>query len=277
MALILICLFILGLCFGSFVNALVWRIHEQAKTKNSKLKTKNLSILHGRSMCPDCRHTLAAKDLVPLFSWLQLRGKCRYCKKPISAQYPLVELAGGLIFVLSYIYWPQPLHSGQWVLLTTWLAASVGLLALLVYDLKWMLLPNRIVYPTFFVAFVGQLVYLIGFEDNKLHAALNWALSVLVASGLFWLLFTVSKGRWIGYGDVRLGLITGTLLQTPTKSALMIFVASTLGTAAILPLLAGGRAKLSAKIPYGPFLITATFICLLFGDSLINWYQNLFQ
>lgn len=262
--LILLILAVYGLIFGSFINALIWRI------KNKKDYVK------ARSQCPNCGHHLAAKDLVPVLSWLSLRGRCRYCSKPISAQYPLVELAGGLIFVLSYIYWPQPLHGGQWVLLVTWLAASVGLLALLVYDLKWMLLPSRILYPTFFVAFLGQLVYLICFEDNKLHAAINWALSVLVASGLFWLLFTVSKGRWIGYGDVRLGLITGTLLQTPAKSLLMIFLASILGTAAILPLLAGGRAKLSAKIPYGPFLITASFICLLFGDSLINWYKNLF-
>ncbi len=273
MAIILVALVVLGLCFGSFVNALAWRIHQQA----TKPKNRKLSILNGRSMCPNCRHVLAAKDLVPVISWLTLRGRCRYCAKPISAQYPVVELALALVFIGSYIFWPNTVHqNGQWLLLGTWLAASVGLLALLIYDFKWMLLPSRILYPTFLVAFLGQLVYLVGYENNKWQAVLNWGLSVLVASGIFWLLFMVSKGRWIGYGDVRLGLITGTLLQTPGKSFLMIFIASVLGTIAALPLIAGGKKHLSAKIPYGPFLISATFICLLFGDSLINWYKNLF-
>jgi leader peptidase (prepilin peptidase)/N-methyltransferase len=254
----------LGLCFGSFVNALVWRI------KNKKDWVKS------RSQCPQCKHQLAAIELVPVISWLALRGRCRYCKKPISAQYPIVELATAAVFVLSYTYWPQPLHSGQIILLTTWLACSVGLMALLVYDIKWMLLPNSIIYPTLLAAVTGQLAYLIGFEPHKAHAALMWGLSVLAASGIFWLLFTVSRGKWIGYGDVRLGWITGTLLQTPLKSLLMIFGASVIGTLVIIPLSALGKRRLSAKIPYGPYLITATFICLLFGQNIIEWYKRVF-
>ena len=97
----------LGLCAGSFVNALVWRLHEQ---KRSKKADKKLSILNGRSMCVHCRHELTWYDLIPLFSWLLLRGKCRYCKKPISWQYPIVELATAAVFVLSYIFWPNPVN-----------------------------------------------------------------------------------------------------------------------------------------------------------------------
>jgi leader peptidase (prepilin peptidase)/N-methyltransferase len=103
-----------------------------------------------------------------------------------------------------------------------------------------------------------------------------WALSVLVASGIFWLLFMISKGRWIGYGDVRLGWITGTLLQIPQKSLLMIFIASIIGCFVSLPLMAFGKQRLSAKIPFGPYLIIATYICLLFGDSIISWYRQVF-
>src|SRR5665213_2769212 len=88
---------LLGLVFGSFVNALVWRLHEQEvllekRKKPSKKQLEKLSILNGRSMCPHCKHELAIKDLVPLFSWIALKGKCRYCGKPISWQYPVVEL-----------------------------------------------------------------------------------------------------------------------------------------------------------------------------------------
>jgi prepilin signal peptidase PulO-like enzyme (type II secretory pathway) len=149
-------------------------------------------------------------------------------------------------------------------------------MALLVYDLKWMLLPNSIIYPTLLIAVAGKLIYLIGFEPHKSHSAALWALSVLAASGVFWFLYMISKGKWIGYGDVRLGLITGTLLQAPLKSLLMIFLASLIGSLTILPLISVGKRRLSAKIPYGPFLITATFICVLFGDSLINWYKSVF-
>jgi leader peptidase (prepilin peptidase)/N-methyltransferase len=261
----------LGLAFGSFVNALVWRIHEQNKKR--KPQSVNLSILNGRSICPNCKHQLAWYDLIPLFSWAALRGRCRYCKKPIAKQYPLVELAQALVFASSYIWWPGGLHgSGDWVLFISWLLTSVGLMALLVYDTKWMLLPNRILYPTFYVTFAGRLTFLIGFEDHKGHALLMWVLSVAVASGIFWLLFVISQGKWIGFGDVRLGLITGTVLADPGKSFLMIMLGSLLGTLFILPALVAGKKNLASKLPYGPFLIGAAFICVLFGGSILDWY-----
>ncbi len=260
-----------GVCLGSFVNALVWRTRQrQAGSK----KDRDLSILSGRSMCPRCRHELAAKDLIPIISWLALGGRCRYCKKPISIQYPVVEASIAIVFVASYIFWPQALHGGQIVLFVAWLAASVGLLALLVYDTKWMLLPNPILYPTLFVAAAGRLIYLVGYEPDKAGATILWISSVAVAAGIFGLLFYASRGRWIGFGDVRLGLITGTLLASPAKSFLMIFLASLLGLAAALPSMIAGKRQLSGKIPYGPFLIAATFICLLFSSGPIDWYKK---
>lgn len=262
-----------GLAFGSFVNALVWRLHEQSK--KSRSKKQNLSILNGRSMCPHCRHVLGWQDLIPVFSWLALRGRCRYCKKPISVQYPLVELAGALVFIGSYVLWPGGLHhSGDWVLFITWLAASVGLLALVVYDLRWMLLPNKIIYPTAAIAAAGRLIYLIGYEPHKWHNLLMWAASVAVASGIFWLLFVISRGKWIGFGDVRLGLITGTILASPAKSFLMIFLGSVLGTLFITPGLITGNKTITSKLPYGPFLIAGCVIALLAGGSILDWYKN---
>jgi len=273
MVVAIVALAVFGLAFGSFVNALVWRVHEQSKKK--KLKSVNLSIVNGRSICPHCKHVLGSSDLVPVFSWLYLRGKCRYCKKPVSKQYPLVEITGALVFALSYVFWPQDLAgAGQWVLFITWLAASVGLLALLVYDARWMLLPNRILYPAFYIATAGRLIYIIGFEHRKLHALIMWAASILVASGIFWILFTVSQGKWIGYGDVRLGLVTGTLLADPAKSFLMIILGSLLGTLFILPALALGKKNLASKLPYGPFLIGATAIVVLFGERILDWYKH---
>ena len=258
-----IALFILGLILGSFVNALVWRTH------------KKKDILKERSQCVHCGHKLAAADLVPVLSWLMLGGRCRYCKKPISVQYPLVELSAAVVFTLSYIFWPVDLTGGQWILFATWLIVGVGLLALAVYDLRFMLLPNKILYSTAVVAASGRLVYILGFELDKLDAVTAWALSVAIAAGLFWLIYIVSVGKAIGFGDVRLGLISGTVLAYPLLSLLMRFGASVLGTFFVLPGLAARRRSMVSKVPYGPFLITSTFIILLFGERLSDWYQSL--
>lgn len=275
MILIALGLFLLGLCAGSFVNALVWRLHEQGKGRKTKNK-KHLSILSGRSVCPHCRHQLAPGDLIPLFSYLRLRGRCRYCKKPISRQYPVVELSSGLVFAASYLFWPTSLGEGEnLILFISWSAASVGLLALAVYDFRWMLLPSRIIYPTLIVAAAGRLVYIAGLEDlDKMQVVLDWGLAVVVTAGIFWLIHLISKGRWIGYGDVRLGLITGTILGTPSKGFLMIFTASVLGTLYVLPAILRGKTSIEARIPFGPFLIAATFLVLLFGEPVIDWYTD---
>ncbi len=254
-----------GLAFGSFLNAMVWRIH------------KKKDWVKGRSECDYCKHKLSALDLMPLFSWLFLRGKCRYCKKPLSVLHPVVELATAAVFVTSYCFWPGGVHStGDWVLFITWLATAVGLMALLVYDARWMLLPNKIIYPVFFIAALGRVIYIIGYAPDKPHALLEWGLGLLVASGIFWALFVVSSGKWIGFGDVRLGFITGTVLASPGKSFLMIFLGSILGTLYILPSIIKGKAKVDTKLPFGPFLIAATYFSLLFGQNVIDWYNRIF-
>ena len=226
-------------------------------------------------MCPKCKHALAWHDLIPVISWLMLGGRCRYCKKSISAQYPLVELALALVFVSSYVFWPgSSFNHGQWLLLATWLISSVGLLALAVYDLKWMLLPNRIIYPTLAVAALGTLTYTIFFSDNIGKSFLLWISSLAIASGIFYLLFIISNGKWIGFGDVRLGLVIGTLLAKPQYSLLMIFIASVLGTLVALPDLLRHKKTLASRLPFGPLLITATFIVVLFGPSLLDHYKT---
>lgn len=260
----------LGLAFGSFINALVWRTRQNERRSKSKF-----SILTGRSQCPKCHHELAARDLIPVLSWIFLRGRCRYCGAPISRQYPLVELATAVVFVGSYFFWPGGVYgAGDWLLLGTWLLSLVGLIALLIYDFRWMLLPNKILYPTLLIAVSGRVIYLVSFEPRIWHALAQWGLSVIVASGFFWLIFILSEGRLIGYGDVRLGLITGTILADPAKSLLMIFTASLLGLLAAMPGLLAGRKKLSSRLPYGPFLIMSTVLVLLFGHHLIDWYKN---
>jgi prepilin signal peptidase PulO-like enzyme (type II secretory pathway) len=121
---------------------------------------------------------------------------------------------------------------------------------------------------------VGRAIYIIGYEPDKMEAALLWLGSLGIAAGLFWLMYQVSD-RLIGGGDIRLGLITGTLLGVPAKSFLMIFLASIIGTVFMLPGLLRGKKGMSSQLPFGPFLIVATAIVLFWGQSFIDWYLNL--
>lgn len=260
---------VLGLVAGSFANAWVWR------TRQNENGGK-LSVVSGRSQCPQCGHQLAAKDLMPVFSWLWLRGRCRYCQGSISAQYPLVEILTAAIFYLSYIYWPAHVRTPEdWLLFSTWLLAGTGLITLAVYDFRWQLLPNRIIYPTLTIAAAGRLADILIFRASIAHGLLDWLLAVIVASGFFWLLFTISNGRWIGYGDVRLGLIVGSLVAGPSYALLAIIIASLIGGAVAVPLLLFGRKHLGEKLAFGPFLITATWIVVIAGDSVLDWYRRL--
>lgn len=279
MLMIIVGLFLLGLCLGSFANALVWRVHEQAeeseKKKSDQKRLQELSITKGRSMCPNCNHELKAKDLIPVLSWLSTGGKCRYCGKKVSVQYPLVELSTAIVFVASYVWWPAGfgVRSSEFVVFGLWLLIVTGLMALLVYDLRWYLLPNRIIYPL--TVLVGLLALVqVATATEPLQAVTETALAVIIGGGLFYVLFQVSKGKWIGGGDVKLGWLLGLILGTPGNALLMIFVAALLGTIVSLPLLVNQKLKRSSVIPFGPFLIIGAFIAMLFGPEIIDWYLH---
>lgn len=276
---IIIALFLFGLCLGSFVNALIWRVHEQAKEAEKKKpdqkRLRRLSVLKGRSVCPDCDRQLRAKDLVPVLSWLSTGGKCRYCGRKVSAQYPIVELVTALAFVASYWFWPQALAIGLWQLgiFALWLVIATGLMALLVYDLRWYLLPNRIIYPLAGIAGLLALIR-VSTASEPLQAVVDTALAVVVGGGLFYVLFQVSGGKWIGGGDVKLGWLLGLVLGTPGQAALMIFIAALLGTLVSLPLVVRKKLERNSIIPFGPFLIVGAFVAMLFGQSIIDWYLH---
>jgi len=253
----------LGLAFGSFINALVWR------TRHKKDWVK------GRSQCVHCHHTLHAKDLVPVLSWLWLRGKCRYCHKPISAQYPIVELLTAFGFVLSYIAWPEGFEALGLLRFALWLPLLVILIALAVYDIRYMELPDRLTGAAGAIV-IGQLLIRLAIFDGRINTLTSAVLGFLAFGGLFYVLFQVSSGRWIGGGDVKLGFVMGAWLGGILPNLLVIFVASLLGTTIALVLLLTHRAGLKTKIPFGPLLIVAIFITQLYGERLINLYKSTF-
>lgn len=271
-------LIVFGLALGSFVNALVWRLHEQEiesgkkSTAKRQAYVKDLSVVKGRSMCLHCHYQLAIKDLIPLFSWLGLRGRCRYCHQPIGWQYPLAELLTAVLFVFSYLYWPLALHGTGLAQFIIWLLLLVGFMALAVYDLKWYLLPNRIVYPLLGLALLQFIVMVV--YQPRWSLVLSAAWGVLIGGGIFYLLFQISKGRWIGGGDVKLGALLGIIVGGPLAAIVLLFTASLTGTLVSVPMMLSGRVKRNTQVPFGPFLLFAAFLVRLFGSATIKWLQQ---
>ena len=260
---LVILMILLGLCFGSFVNAAVWRI------KHKK------DLVRARSQCTHCRHTLAWYDLIPVVSWIILRGKCRNCKKPISVQYPLVEIAVALLFVASYLFWPFALIGlTEWVIFGLWLVSCVILAILFIYDFKWLILPNSLTYPLIVVGIISAVLRLITAQDFS-TVAFNVGFSVLALAGTYLLIFIWSRGKWIGFGDVKLCLALGLLLANWQLALMCLFLANLLGCVMVVPGMATHKLKRTSHIPFGPFLILGFIIAGLWGQQLIDWYLSI--
>lgn len=262
--LLAIYLFAVGASFGSFALLLADRMHA------------GKDWIKSRSVCDHCGHQLGAHDLVPLLSWIMLGGKCRYCQKKISVFFPLVEAGLGAAFVVSYLFIPYDLVGVDLTLFVLWLFGLVIMAALIVSDLKWFLLPSKLVYPLTLVAFMHRIVAIIAFEQALADAFIATALALVIGAGLFWVLNKVSGGRWIGDGDYRLGVAIALFLGDPVRTWMVLFFASVFGLLFALPILVRSGRKVQVKIPFGPFLILGLGVSYLVGQQVIDWYSRMF-
>lgn len=261
--LIAISLGLLGVCLGSFVNALVWRLHEKR------------DFVRERSECVHCHHRLAWYDLIPIVSWISLGGKCRYCKKPISAQYPIVEALTTVLFIVSYIVWPFGWEIAAIALFGLWLVMLVMVVALTVYDLRWMLLPDKLTFPLIGISVVAGLLLSMGVEHQTAFQTLTFlATGVASLAGVYYVLYIVSKGAWVGFGDIKLTLAMG--LAGGWKVGLMtLMLANIIGLLVVLPGLLSGKLTRTSKVPFGPFLIAGFIIAYLGAKPIMDWYLAL--
>ena len=263
-------MFILGSVMGSFVGAMTWR-----------MKT-NRDWVRGRSECECCHHKLAVIDLIPIFSYLTLGGRCRYCHKKISRSALVLELAGGSAFLVSamlfpsmvYQEWLDPLASFQ--LLTPmlslamglWLVCLVVMMALFVYDLRWRLLPNKLVFPLIAISLLLSAVMNLGLAHiNLMDWLITLGLGMLPITGVYGILYLLSRGRWIGLGDVKLGIAIGLLISW-WGGVLVLFLSNLLASLASIPGLLKRRISGASEIPFGPFLLVATYLVFLLGWAL---------
>jgi leader peptidase (prepilin peptidase)/N-methyltransferase len=282
---IYIALVLFGLVLGSFAGASVWRLRARQLAADKKAgepidhaeysqlkKLAHQKLSSDRSRCLHCGYELRWYDLIPLASWLLLRGRCRSCHKPIGIMEPLIELGTALFFVLSFMLWPVALTSALPIAgFIIWLIAGVGLAIMFAYDTKWFLLPDRVNFAVIVLGLISAILMIIA-SPNVLDAFLNVVGSVIVLSGIYFVLYMVSKGRWIGFGDIKLGLGLGLLLGDWRLAFIALFLANLIGTLIIIPLMATGKLKRNAHVPFGPLLIAGAIIAKLVGMGIAEFY-----
>lgn len=250
--------FILGLVFGSFLNVVIYRL------------PRKQSIVFPPSHCPQCQHALAPYDNIPVISFLLLKGRCRYCQKPISWRYPLVELLTALL--LTAVYW-------QFQLSFSFFNAAAFILILIAVsfiDIDFKIIPNRIIIPALVVfASLIPVQYFTGLKLLNLLTS-RWydpLIGFLIGGGFLYLLAVMWPGG-MGGGDIKLAAFMGLFLGGYTAVALLIgFLLGALGGLAAMFFWGKSRKD---QIPFGPYLALGSLVALFYGPEIVNWYLGMF-
>lgn len=246
--LVLICIgiFFFGTILGSFISVLIHRIQHNQK-----------GIFFGRSECPNCKAKLTWKDLIPIFSYLFLKGKCRHCQAKISPSYPILELTTGLTLLLTFLKFSlDPLLFASW--------STIFLLAIAIsfYDIQTQEIPLKFSIPLgVFSFFVSAFVLNNSWQTILLGGALGF--------GFFYFQYAVSKGTWTGLGDADLGLIIG-MLFGPFLLLQSLIISYILGASFGIYLLVKTRSGLKTRLAFGPFLMLGLLINALFSTEIQN-------
>ena len=260
----IIFLLFLGLFIGSFLNVLIDRL------------PNNRSIL-GRSHCEKCHKTLVWYDLIPLLSFIYLRGKCRYCHTKLSYQYPLLELLTGGMFTLTYLFTiyqipniilPGLINLQSLIINLIFNLFMVSCFIVIFFaDLKYGIIPDKILLAGVFVAL--PYIFMIYNSEFIIHL-----LSALGAFLFFLFLYLLTKGRGMGFGDVKLAFLLGLVLGFPAIFY-GIYIAFLTGGFVGIILILWKKKKLKSSVPFGPFLILGSFIPLFFTPLIIQIIADL--
>ena len=231
-------LLILGLVFGSFISALTWRY------------PRKISIKKGRSICPKCRKQVAWFDNIPILSFILLGGKCRNCKKPISWRYPAIELMMGMGFVLIGFN-------------IFYLIIFCILVSIFVIDLENKIIPDSFVFWGIVIVFL----YILSVAPNSL---LPFLFSGFFAATLLLTIHLITKGRGMGLGDVKFAVLGG-LVTGQRLFLIWLLLAFLTGAVVGIILILGKKAGLKSQIAFGPFLVLAIPLALLYGEKILFW------
>lgn len=250
----LLILLVTGASLGSFLGVIIERL------------PTGKDFFHSRSICTSCRRTLAPLDLIPIISFVAFRGKCRICHAKIPLRLLFLEVLSGFILVaLSVMF----LLTTQNVPLFVFsLIVTFALLVILFIDIDHMIIPDEILV----VLGITTLLYLIIFNRGVL---IEHIISGLIAFGVFLLLFLVTRGRGIGFGDVKFAAIIGLICGYP-GTILAFYIAFVVGAVVALLLIVTKKKKIRGDtIPFGPFLVIGTILAFFFADTIIPFFVQL--
>lgn len=254
-----IIVFVFGLIIGSFLNVVILRLNT------------GRSIVSGRSKCTTCSRELQWYELVPVFSFLFLGGKCRSCKNQISFQYAFVELLTAISFAIAYIkiVIPGEFTTTSWInFIFTLIIISLSMV-MLVYDLKHKIIPDKIVFPFIILAFLSVVFRFFSIETFQIG---KFIVEGIVVALPFLMLWFISKGRFMGFGDVKLALGIGWLVGLASGFAVIIISFWIGGVVGLFLMSISRKYKMDSQIPFAPFLILALFLVQFWNISI----QNLF-
>ncbi len=273
---------IIGLLVGSFLNVVILRqpkrmFHEWRQQCQQLLASDDgesaeptvadsdqpPGIVKQRSFCPDCKHQLSALDNIPLFSYLFLKGHCRYCKEKISYRYPLVEFITAVVSVV--VVW----HFGWSVEAAVGLILSWTLIVLSGIDIDHQLLPDTITLP---LLWLGLILSLLGITVSPAEAIIGAAAGYLVLWLIFHLFRIITGKEGMGYGDFKLLAVLGAWLGWQMLP--LIILLSSLVGAIIGGIVLAVRKQGSQPIPFGPYLAIAGWVAMLWGSGLTDFYLN---
>jgi len=257
MYIVYVLIILLGLAVGSFLNVLILRFDE--------LKT----IWRIRSHCLNCKKAIRWYDLIPFFSYFILGGKCRDCKKPISIQYPLVEGLTAVLF--AGIYWQYNL---TWQALLLAIIVAI-LIVIAVYDILHLEIPDILTYLGILFSLGFVFLNLLSNFEFRMSNLIPYGYAVLIGAGFLGFLVIVSRQKWMGAGDILMGVLMGVLLGMP-NILVGLFFAFVLGSIVGLVLIAAKKKTLKDAVPFGPFLVAGTLIALFWGEKLVNYYLGIF-
>ncbi|PTX16995.1 MULTISPECIES: prepilin peptidase [Halanaerobium] len=241
-------LFITGLVIGSFLNVVIYRL------------PTGKSIIYPPSHCPNCGHKLSMLELIPVLSYIFLRGKCKNCKADISIRYPIIELLTGIIFIINYIY------ISDLIILAAGLVFSSLMIVLTMIDVDHQILPDQLT--------LGGLVVGLSFSFFRTDITFIYSLiGVLAAGGLLFLIAFLSKGG-MGGGDIKMMAMVGSFTG-PVIAVTAVFLGALIALMAHLPGVISGKTGMKTKLPFGPFLAVASLILWFYSEELFAMYLSL--
>jgi leader peptidase (prepilin peptidase)/N-methyltransferase len=239
-----------GLIVGSFLNVVAYRL------------PRGESLVHPRSRCPSCGTQLRALDNIPVVSWLALRGRCHHCGAPVSARYPLVELATGALFAAVVATQDDGARIVLGLLLVT------ALVPITLIDLDHRIIPNRITGP----AAIAALVVIAALDPDFLLEAVIGG----VAGGGFFFIAAVLYPRGMGMGDVKLAGVLGLYLGRAVAPAILIALIAGVVVGAAIIARKGAKEGRKTAVPFGPFLALGGIVAFFVGNELVDSYLDTF-